>query len=179
MAQTESTPRINVNIRTATSQDAQQLYLLRLEALRMHPDAFAADVDITMSNGVEEWGRLIENYAKDQSGIIFVASAEDKIVGMTGLVRGHWPKTRHRGLLWGIYVKPDWRGRHIGGGLINGCAEWAKVNHMTMLTLGVNIQNTQAIHCYTRCGFSTYATEPRAILDRGNYHDEYLMFRFL
>jgi len=30
-----------------------------------------------------------------------------------------------------------------------------------------------------RCGFTTYGTEPRALLYEGQYYDEYLMFKFL
>jgi RimJ/RimL family protein N-acetyltransferase len=174
-----TTPRGDVSIRIATAQDADQLYNLRLEALRMHPDAFAADVDITAANGVEAWVTLIENYARDQSGAVIMASTKDNLIGMTGILCGHWPKTRHNATLWGMYVKPAWRRLHICEAMIKCCLKWAMENQIMVVKLGVNTSNTNAIRCYTHCGFSTYGTEPRAVYERGVYHDEYLMAKIL
>jgi RimJ/RimL family protein N-acetyltransferase len=179
MTQLISTPRGNVVIHVANTNDATQLYGLRLEALQLHPDAFAADVDMTMENGSEAWVTLIENYARDQSGAITIASAQDKLIGMTGLVRGRWPKTRHNATLWGVYVNHIWRGFHIAEAIINECLTWARENGVVVVKLGVVTTNLPAIRCYTRCGFTIYGTDPKSNSHNGVYYDEYLMAKEL
>ena len=59
---------------------------------------------------------------------------------MTGIVRGHWPKTQHSGTLWGVYVSPNWRGYKIGAAMVNECAEWATAHNLTVITLGLPTQ---------------------------------------
>jgi ribosomal protein S18 acetylase RimI-like enzyme len=176
---TFSTSKGVITIRIAITEDAASLCKLRLEALSMYPEAFAADTDKTASDGDEAWAKLVTNYGNFKSGAMVIACAEEELVGMVGIVRGHWPKTRHYGTLWGVYVKPDWRGFRIGEAIVNGCIEWAIGNNLTVVNLGVNTENTHAIHCYTRCGFSTYGTEPRVIFYNGVYYDEYLMVKLL
>jgi len=56
------TPKGDTTIRLATPEDAALLLELRLEALTMHPEAFAADVDKTAADGVERWLKLVTDY---------------------------------------------------------------------------------------------------------------------
>lgn len=174
-----STPNGNITIRIATPADADALLDLRLEALSLHPEAFAADVEKTATAGAQAWIDRINEYAADQSGAMFIACAGDKVIGMTGIVRGHWPKTRHFGSIYGVYVNPDWRGKRIGDGMIDACIEWANTAGITVINLGVNTMNISAIQCYKRCGFTVYGTEPRSIYYNNTYYDEYLMVRLL
>jgi RimJ/RimL family protein N-acetyltransferase len=179
MISTIHTSKGEVTIRIANIQDAPQVYDLRLEALRMHADAFTADVSTTVERGVQAWVKLIADYSKDQTGALMIATCEDEIIGMAGLVRGHWPKTRHRADMWGVFVKPAWRGIHLCEGIVKNCLDWASAHQITAIMLGVNSTNASAIHCYSRCGFYIYGIEPRAIYDQSVYYEEYLMIRLL
>ncbi len=174
------TSKGSVSIRPAVPQDAADLLSLRIESLTLHPQAFAADIDMTEKSGVEAWSERIHENTRESSGVILVAEAEQSsLVGMMGLARGHWPKTRHSATLWGVYVRPAWRGLHIGEALVNACAEWGSLNNLAVLYLGVLTTNQAAIGCYTRCGFTPYGTEPRVIYYDGIYYDELLMARLL
>jgi RimJ/RimL family protein N-acetyltransferase len=179
MTSTMHTPKGEITFRIATELDASQVYELRLEALRMHPEAFTADVNMTMERGLQVWVKLIKDYGKDHTGVIMTATCEDTLIGMAGLVRGHWPKTRHRADMWGVFVRAGWRGIHVCEGIVKNCLDWANAHQITAVMLGVNTSNASAINCYTRCGFTIYGTEPRAINDQGVYHEEYLMIRLL
>jgi ribosomal protein S18 acetylase RimI-like enzyme len=179
MNTTFSTPKGDVTIRPAMTADAESLLALRLEALTINPEAFAADVDKTQTDGVGAWEERIDEYERDQSGVIILAWHGGLLIGMTGVVRGHWPKTRHFGTLWGVYVKPLYRGLRVGEMLIGACLDWSTGHDLTVINLGVNTLNTSAIRCYTRCGFTQYGTEPRAIYYKGEYYDEFLMVRLL
>jgi len=179
MTSTIQTSKGEVTLRIATIQDAPKVYDLRLEALRMHPDAFTADFSTTIDRGVQAWVKLIEDYGKDETGVIMIATCEDGLIGMAGLVRGHWPKTRHRADMWGVFVTPAWRGNRLCEGIVKNCLDWASSHQITAIMMGVNSTNVSAIHCYSHCGFYIYGTEPRAIYDQNVYYDEYLMIRLL
>ncbi len=173
------TSKGEVTIRLAVPQDTASLLELRLEALSMHPEAFAADVAMTVAEGADKWSERIADYAKTQSGAISIASAGNQLVGMAGIGRGHWPKTRHSGLIWGVYVNNDWRGLRLGDALLDQCIAWGQANGVVVVKLGVITTNTPAIRCYGRCGFTVYGIEPRVINYNGVYHDEVLMAKLL
>jgi len=179
MNTTFSTPKGDVTIRPAETADAESLLRLRLEALTVNTEAFAADVDMTQTAGARALDERLREYEGDQSGVIMLAWHGELLIGMTGVVRGHWPKTRHFGTLWGVHVTPEYRGLRVGEALIRACLDWSTGNDLTVVNLGVNTLNTSAIRCYTRCGFTQYGTEPRAIYFNGEYYDEYLMVRLL
>ncbi len=166
-----------VTIRPATTDDAARLHDLRLEALANHPQAFAADHDLTRDRGVEAWIERMRQNEAGNEGVICVACAGDQLVGMTGLYRGHWPKSLHSGLIWGVYVRGAWRGQRIAEALLEACIAWAQAQGMTIVKLGVATGNMAAIRCYVRCGFAVYGIEPQAIYYDGVLYDELLMAR--
>lgn len=174
-----STPRGEITVRLAVAGDAGSLFKLRIEALSLHPEAFAADVEKTAAAGVQAWEQRIQEYSHDQSGAIILACAGDEVIGMTGIARGHWPKTRHSANLWGVYVSPPWRGLHAAEAIIDGCVAWAFQNDLTVLTLGVITSNTPAIRAYAHCGFSVFGVQPRVTLVDGVYNDDLMMVKYL
>jgi RimJ/RimL family protein N-acetyltransferase len=174
-----STPEGEITIRIATVEDSASLLELRLEALAMHPEAFAADVNLTAAEDARVWVERITEYAEKVSAAICIAETGGQLIGMVGIGRGHWPKTRHSGTLWGVYVKPEWRGYHIGEAMVNGCVEWAIENNTTVVYLGVTVSNSTAVQCYTRCGFMEYGIQPKVIFYNGIYYDELLMVKLL
>ena len=173
------TPKGEISIRIATSEDAQALFELRLEALSAHPEAFAADVESTRARGVQDWVDQITRDANDQTGIIVIAKAGNELIGMSGVGRGHWPKTRHTAIVWGVYVQPAWRGQHIAQAILDECIHWSAEHRIVVLKLGVLTSNKAAIRCYERAGFTTHGIEPKSIFFDGVYYDEYLMSRMV
>ncbi len=95
-----STPKGDITVRMAAPGDAAALQELRLEALSLHPETFSADLEMTAAEGAEVWAERIAGYTTSSSGAICIALAGDSLVGMTGIGRGHWPKTRHFGTIW-------------------------------------------------------------------------------
>lgn len=171
-----STPRGRLHIRAAELDDLPAFKELRLQALRDHPIAFSADYE-QHQNGDDEFWRNYLNF--DGDGVIFLAVDRDALVGMTGIGLGHSSKTRHGAVIWGVYVRPEWRGHRVAEALIRACLEWGRSHGVVVARLGVAKVNTPAIRCYERCGFEAYGIEPRAIYYQGTYYDEILMGRSL
>jgi ribosomal protein S18 acetylase RimI-like enzyme len=170
------TSRGTINIREALLSDVIQYRELRLGALQDSPTAFSADYQVNLSQPMSFWeGRL----SFDEHGTLFFATHENNLIGMTGIRRGESPKTKHSAGIWGVYVRPEWRGLHIAEALIETCIAWAKPRQVNIVKLGVTTTNTAAVRCYERCGFTIYGNEPRAMLYEDNYYDEYLMSRSL
>ncbi|MFN2291461.1 MAG: GNAT family N-acetyltransferase [Anaerolineae bacterium] len=179
MAERPPTAKGGFTIRTATTDDAVLLRALRHEALAAHPEAFAADRDRTEAEPASTWVERIRRNEAEQEGVICVAAAADRLVGMTGLYRGHWPKTQHSANIWGVYVTAAWRGHGIATALVEACIDWARAQRITVVKLGVVTTNTPAIRCYTRCGFSVYGLEPQVLRHDDVFYDELLMARVL
>jgi len=160
-------------IRHATSLDVDSFRELRLEALKNHPTAFGADYEKSAAYPNEHWQERLK-IDKNQEALFF-AEFETQLIGMTGIFRGSSKKSHHDSMIWGVYVRPQWRGRHISEALIRSCLGWAKEQGLAIVKLAVVTKNQPAIRCYERCGFTTYGTEPKAINYDGLYYDEYLM----
>ncbi|RPJ24604.1 MAG: GNAT family N-acetyltransferase [Chloroflexi bacterium] len=173
MTQLLTTERGEILIREAKPADAVQFRELRLGALQDSPIAFTADYQKNLSHSLKYWEDMLTMQADEST--IFLAEHKSKLIGMTGIARGSSPKTRHGAWIWGVYVKPEWRGLHIAEEFINACCAWAKARKIVLAKLGVAAVNQPAIRCYERCGFKTYGTEPHAIFYEGKYYDEYLM----
>lgn len=166
-------------VRPAQPADAAALRELRIDALARHPEAFAADLDAAVAEPPATWEALIADNAAADKGVICVAETAAGLVGMAGLVRGRWPKTWSSGTIWGVYVRPDWRGLGVGAALLDACADWGRAHGMTIIKLAVVTTNAAAIRSYARCGFTVYGVEPQVMRVDGVDYDELLMAREL
>ncbi len=121
----------------------------------------------------EYWENTLKFNTEEKA--LFFAVQSIQLIGMTGIYRNMSPKTRHTAAIWGVYVKPNWRGRNISERLVRACLGWAKEQNIVIVKLAVVTNNIPAIRCYERCGFTVYGAEPKAIIHDSVYYDEYLM----
>ena len=176
MIRSMQTAKGDVVIHESSFADTDQFRELRLFALQEAPTAFSADLDLNRKHPKRFWeDRLKPN----PYGIIFFAEHDNKLIGMTGIRRGDSSKTKHSAGIWGVYVRPEWRGLHIAEGLIDMCGEWAKLQNVEIIKLGVVSTNESAVRLYERIGFTVYGTEPQGIFYEGTYYDEHLMSKSL
>lgn len=85
-------------------------------------------------------------------------------------------KFRHKGFIWGMYVKPDYRSQGIGKKLILKAIELAKNNsELDQINLSVVVRNTEVKKLYESIGFRVYGKEIRALKHNDIYYDEELM----
>jgi RimJ/RimL family protein N-acetyltransferase len=167
------TVRGPIIIRQSSVTDAPAFRELRLNALLDSPTAFSMDYERSSKYPLKHWEDTLT--MDDNESAIFFAEREGRLIGMTGIVRGRSPKTRHAADIWGVFVSREWRGLHIAEELIASCKSWARARNIVILRLAVVATNRPAIRCYERCGFTTYGTEPLSLFYEGKYYDEYLM----
>jgi RimJ/RimL family protein N-acetyltransferase len=175
MISTIDTPRGPISIRPTREEDAAAYRDLRLEALRTHPEAFGGSYEEGLARPIERWQQNVRDGAGTDLGITYVAEAGGALVGMTGIYRDDSTKMGHRATIWGVYVRPEWRGANIADGLIGACVSWAREKQLRLVTLAVVTTNAAAIRCYVRCGFSVYGMDLEVIYHDGVYYDELLM----
>lgn len=167
---------LEITIRPATEADAEAVRDLRLEALRDHPEAFSADYEANLNKTLADWQtRLQEN--DGTVSIIYLACSGDMLAGMMGIFQGQSPKTNHTGIIWGVYVRPNFRRYGAARRLVEACLGWAAEHAVKTVKLAVVTTNIPAIQCYARCGFRVYGVEPKALFYDRTYYDELLMVR--
>ncbi len=170
-----ATPNGPLTIRPALESDAPRFRELRLEALRRHPEAFSADLLANERQPPEHWqGRLRD---LGERGMIYFAEHDTVLAGMTGIARGYSPKTEHSATIWGVYVRPEWRGQQVATALLEACLEWAHRHGVRVVKLAVITTNAAAIRLYLRSGFQVYGVEPDALEYEEKTYDELLMVR--
>jgi RimJ/RimL family protein N-acetyltransferase len=152
-------------VRRLTPADADGFLDIRMEALQRAPEAFLItareEAKRTRDETVEGLGRVV----------IFGAFAGDEIVGMAGFRRLAEEKVRHKGVVWGTYVRPGQRGKGIAVALMQAVIAHAR-SEVEILGLSVVTTNESARRLYERCGFVAYGTEPRSMKQGDVYYDE-------
>ena len=160
-------------IRQAAPADVNSFRDLRLEALKGHPSAFGQDYDENILRPQSYWEKAVTINSEEQA--LSFAEYKGQLIGMTGIYRNLSKKILHSAGIWGVYVTPEWRGRHISQALIRSCLDWARQKQVVIVKLGVVTDNQSAIQCYKSCGFIIYGKESKALCLNGIYYDEYLM----
>lgn len=159
-------------IRQLTRDDAAVFRDIRLEGLKGHPEAFA-------SSYAEEKGKSLERFADQiETGRVFGGFEGDVLMGVAGVFVHAHTNMAHKGVLWGMYVRPSARRVGLGQRLVEAVLEYAS-SQVGAIQLSVIAANESARRLYERCGFECYGVEPKAIKLEGRYYDHILMQRDL
>jgi ribosomal protein S18 acetylase RimI-like enzyme len=141
---------------------------IRLEALRLAPEAFSSD--FARESG-EPAGWFAARLAE---GAVFGAFAGDRLVGVAGFFARQGRKERHKGVLWGMYVRPPARRNGVGRRLAEAVIAHAR-REVEVLQLSVVGSNKEARRLYAALGFVEYGIEKDALQEGGRYWDDVLM----
>jgi RimJ/RimL family protein N-acetyltransferase len=163
-----------MHIRRLTPEDAAVFQALRLAALQEAPSAFGSsfEEESQFPPSVIE-GRLA---LKPDRGP-FGAFEGEELVGLVALGRESPKNLAHKALVWGMYVKPEHRGKGIAKALLCEALSLARsVPDVAQVNLCVNAANTSAIRLYEAAGFKVFGREPGAMRINGEFHDELHMY---
>jgi ribosomal protein S18 acetylase RimI-like enzyme len=163
-----------LNLRRLAGPDAAALRALRLEAFAAHPRDFRSSPEEEAAIPLAELAATLERE------IVLGLFDGEVLVGVAGLRFDPRAKRRHRGEIWGVYVRPEHRGQGHAAGLLRALIEAAAERGAERVTLIVSEGNVAAMRLYTRLGFAAYAFDPRALrLADGRWVQEVLMARVL
>lgn len=156
-------------LRRLETQDVAIYRELRLEGLKVHPEAFASSWEYEASQPITWWAQRL------QTNMIFGGWVENSpIAGVAGLRVQDAVKLRHRGVLWGMYVRPEARRTGLAAALVQRVVEHARTV-VEELSLTVVASNAAACRLYSTAGFKPYGLERRALKVGSEYYDEVLM----
>ena len=105
---------------------------------------------------------------------IFGVFIDNSLVSCAGFYSLNSAKTKHRGFIWGMYTKAEYRGQGIASALIQSVITYAS-SRVTQLHLTCVTNNLSAMALYQKHGFTVYGTEPRALKIGDAFFDEHLM----
>jgi ribosomal protein S18 acetylase RimI-like enzyme len=157
-----------MNIRLLTETDCLSWKTLRLEALKNVPEAFGSSYEEESLWADERFQMTL------QQNYIFGAFIDTELVASSAFFTLNNIKTKHKGVIWGVYVKPNYRKIGIAATLLQTLIQHAK-QHVIQLHLSVTAHNLAAIKFYEKFGFKIYGTEPNALKIDNVFFDEHLM----
>lgn len=156
------------HLRVLEPADAPAFHRLRLEGLRHHPEAFGAAYEEEAALRPAEIERRLGE------GTVFGAFGGGELVGVAGLLVPGAAKKRHKGVLFGVYVRADARGDGLGTALVSSVIAHAR-SRVEQLHTTVVTDNAPARRVYEKLGFRPYGLEPRALKVADRYYDQELL----
>jgi RimJ/RimL family protein N-acetyltransferase len=162
----------DIYLRQLTPADAALYRSIRLEGLKESPEAFGSTFDVEFTKPLAWF------FDRLSSSVVFGAIGDAKILGVAGFAIRDGQKEAHKGLLWGMYVRPDARGAGVARRLVEAVIAFARAR-VELIQLSVVVGNEQARRLYARLGFVQYGIEKNSLKYGGRYYDEILMAKDL
>ena len=143
-----------------------------MEAVAQSPENFGGSWEEELQQPEAEFKKRLQN------STIFAKFAGDEVVGTVGFFIYAGTKMRHRGAIFGLYVKPEWRRHGVARKLVEAVFEHAH-DKVEQVQLAVVTTNVAARGLYESLGFTVYGEDKRALRVHDAYYDEFLMLKIL
>lgn len=161
-----------IEIRRLAQNDVVLYRGIRLEALQASPELFGSTYEVENAQPLS-W--FLDRLG---SSTVLGAFRDAELVGVAGFAVQQGQKRAHKGVLWGMYVRPVARKAGVGRRLVEATCNLAR-QKVELIQLTVVRDNEQARELYARLGFLEYGTEKNALKQDGRYYDEVLMAKNL
>jgi ribosomal protein S18 acetylase RimI-like enzyme len=160
---------VPIVVRTIETNDLEAFYKLRMKAITEEPFSFGADIS--------KWKALslaaVETAVSTPDGsFVLGAYDEETLCGFLCFSIKSPKSCSHKGILWGMYVSPQFRGRGIGSSLLNQLKSICKSRGTVAINLVVFESNKTARSLYLKNGFTQFAVERQACKIDGILLDE-------
>ena len=167
-----------MELRLLTADDAEAFWHLRLEALRNDPASFADSAEEHTETTIETTRGLLSK-SDPISNFVVGVFEHGQMIGTAGFFRRPNNKEHHKGHIWGVYVRPQSRGKGVGSALMKEIVRRAEsIEGVEQITL-VASANLPAQRLYESVGFESYGIEPHSLKIGAEYVNDVLMVLFL
>jgi len=167
----------DVKIRVLTQRDREAYWNLRLEALEREPQSFIESAEEHRAMARERGAARLRR--TNNSSLVMGAFFQGELVGMAGFFRERHLKTRHKGRIWGVYVRANCRGKGLGARLLLTLLKrLKKLPGLEQVNLSVSSRLAIARKLYRSLGFETFGVEDKALKIGDTYlSEEYMVLR--
>jgi ribosomal protein S18 acetylase RimI-like enzyme len=157
-------------IRMLGEENLEAFQALRIAAVIEEPTYFG--VSVNDIKGAPLW-KLRNEFGLDGSKHFVLGKFHRrKLVGVAGFRGFESENQKHRCVLWGMYVMPEFRKRGIAKLLATtGIMRIRKAREWEIIQLGVGSKNHPAIRLYKSLGFQASRIEKKAIKIGNKYFD--------
>jgi RimJ/RimL family protein N-acetyltransferase len=163
-----------MEIRLLAANDAESWWHLRLTALKDEPHAFAESAEEHERRSMEE----TRSWFRGLNGENFIVGAfeDGELAGMAGFYREKHLKFRHKGTIWGVYVRCESRGKGVAKTILNEVISRAsRIQGLEQILLVVAATQEKPRRLYESLGFRKYGVEPESLKIGSEYVDDELM----
>jgi len=143
-------PRLS--IRRLSPSVADTFRSIRLEALQNDPEAFGSTFE---KESAQPDQYFIDRVTRNA---VFGGFTGEKLLGVAGFYPLEGTKMKHKGVLWGMYVRPEARGTGLAAALVEDLLQYASAQ-VEQVQLTVAAGNPRARRFYQRMGFIEYGVE--------------------
>lgn len=157
-----------IKVRRLLPVDAALYRDIRLEALKLSPEAFGSTFETEHAEPLTWFADRLE------SSVVFGAFDGSDLVGTAGFFIRQGRKEAHKGVLWGMYVRPWARKAGVGKQLAEAVIDHG-CQHVELIQLTAVSGNETARRLYDSLGFIEYGIEKNSLKQDGHYWDEVLM----
>lgn len=158
----------NFTIKQLGADDWKIWKNFRLEALKNSPESFGSSYEEELN-----WTNSDFQNSLTKSDI-FGVFVDNSLISCAGFYSLNSAKTKHRGVIWGMYTRPECRGQGIASALIQTIINHAK-SRVDQLHLTCVTSNLGAVAFYQKQGFKIYGEEPNSLKIENQYFNEYMM----
>src|ERR1700730_3412668 len=145
-----------IQIRRLIKADAPLFRQIRLEALELSPEAFGSSFE---QESAQSLGHFEEALRMSD---VFGAFRDADLVGVAGYRTQGGAKQAHKGILWGMSVRPAARGAGIARQLVQAVLGHAR-ERVELVQLTVVSENQTAQQLYRSLGFVAYGHEVHSL----------------
>lgn len=159
---------MNSTIRKLQPADRPAYRQVRLDCLREFPGSFGSSYEEEREKPELHFEARIE--AQTDNEFMMGVFDGEALVGICGFIRDSRAKTRHRGELVQVYVRPAYAGQGLGRQLLLATiAEAFEDPSLEQIQLGVIVGNAAASRLYEGLGFKEFGFLENYLRVNGQY----------